>query len=67
MVYVYLASSYRTIEGRQVVSVLTYSSSLESQRAAVNVVNGMNVATGVLPVTLAPTTASRADPAKNPR
>jgi beta-N-acetylhexosaminidase len=65
MVYVNLGSPYRSVDGRQVVSVLTYSSSIESQRAAVDVIKGIAEATGVLPITLAPGTSSGAGPDKH--
>ena len=66
LVYVNLGSPYRSVDGRRVVSVLTYSSSPQSQQAAADVVNGVMRATGVLPITLEPRTSSGASPDKRP-
>jgi hypothetical protein len=62
MIYVNLGSPYRTLDTRRLVSVLTYSSSPESQRAAVDVIHGVTSATGTLPVTLTPRASGTAEP-----
>jgi hypothetical protein len=66
-VYVNLGSPYRTIDAGRLVSVLTYSSSGESQRAAADVISGTTTATGVLPLKLAPPTATAEPDLQRPR